>query len=35
MVARLQQRVEELRQELTLATGEERTDELTEDEKSW
>ena len=34
MVARLQQRVEDLRQELALATGEERTDELTDDEKS-
>ncbi|XP_011403132.1 PREDICTED: kinesin-like protein KIF6 [Amphimedon queenslandica] len=34
MVARLQQRVEELKQELVLATGEERTDELTDEEKS-
>lgn len=33
MVLRLKQKVQELKDELSLATGEERTDELTEEEK--
>ena len=33
MVARLKLQVQELKEELTMATGEERTDELTEEEK--
>ena len=33
MVARLKQQVQELREELNLATGEERSDDLTSDEK--
>ncbi len=33
MVAHLKQRVQELKGELTLATGEERTEELTDEEK--
>ena len=33
MVARLKLQVQELKDELTMATGEERTDELTEEEK--
>ena len=33
MVARLKQQVQELREELSMATGEERTDELTSEEK--
>ena len=34
MVARLQSKVEELQQELLLATGTERTDELSVEEKN-
>ena len=33
MVARLQQQVDDLKQELVMATGEQRTDELTTEEK--
>jgi len=33
MVARLKLQVQELKEELSMATGEERTDELTEEEK--
>ena len=33
MVLRLQQQVEDLKQELVLVTGEQRTDELTTEEK--
>ena len=32
MVARLKQQVQDLKDELTMATGEERTDELTDEE---
>ena len=34
MAARLKQQVQELKDELSLATGEERTDDLTDEEKS-
>ena len=34
MVARLKQQVQELKDELSMATGEERTDELTDEEKA-
>ena len=33
MVARLKLQVQELKEELSMATGEERTDDLTEEEK--
>jgi len=33
MVARLKLQVQELKEELSMATGEERTDKLTEEEK--
>ena len=33
MVARLKLQVQELKEELSMATGEERTDEFTEEEK--
>lgn len=33
MVARLQQQVDDLKQELVMVTGEQRTDELTTEEK--
>ena len=34
MVARLKQQVQDLKDELSMATGEERTDELTDEEKA-
>ena len=34
MVQKLKQKVQELKEELQLATGEERTDELTAEEKA-
>lgn len=34
MVARLKQQVQELKDELAMATGEERTDELTDEERA-
>ena len=34
MVARLKQQVQDLKEDLAMATGEERTDELTDEEAS-